>query len=102
MQRVLARPEFLAFGFIALMLLAGSFYSVNFLSATYLLQQLQVAAFLGIVASGAMVVILLGHIDLSIPWVVTIGGMMSTAAAGWWGPSGEAFALPVGVLCGLL
>jgi len=33
-----------------------------------LLQQLVVASFLGVVASGAMVVILLGHIDLSIPW----------------------------------
>jgi ribose transport system permease protein len=102
MPRALIRPEFLAFGFIAVMLLAGSLYSANFLSANYLLLQLQVAAFLGIVASGAMVVILLGHIDLSIPWVVTIGGMMSTAAAGWWGPSGEPLALPIGVLCGLL
>jgi ribose transport system permease protein len=99
MQRILVRPEFLAFAFIGVMLLAGSLYSANFLSTTYLLQQLQVAAFLGIVASGAMIVILLGHIDLSIPWVVTIGGMMSTAAAGWWDAS---LALPFGVLCGLL
>ncbi len=97
--RILVRPEFLAFAFIGVMLLAGSLYSANFLSATYLLQQLQVAAFLGIIASGAMIVILLGHIDLSIPWVVTVGGMMSTAAAGWWDAS---LALPFGVLCGFL
>jgi ribose transport system permease protein len=96
--RALVRPEFLAFAFIGVMLLAGSLYSSNFLSAAYLLQQLQVASFLGIIASGAMVVILLGHIDLSIPWVVTIGGMMSTAAAGWWDP---ALALPFGMGCGL-
>ena len=95
------KPVLIAFGFIIVMLLAGSLYSSNFLSATYLLQQLQVAAFLGIIASGLMLVILLGHIDLSIPWLVTVGGMMSTAAAGWWGATGEAMAIPFGVLCGL-
>ncbi len=91
----------IAFGFVLILLLAGSLYSSNFLSATYLLQQLQVAAFLGIIASGSMLVILLGHIDLSIPWVVTVGGMMSTAAAGWWGEAGEILALPFGLVCGL-
>jgi ribose transport system permease protein len=95
------KPVLIAFGFIIVMLLAGSLYSSNFLSATYLLQQLQVAAFLGIIASGLMLVILLGHIDLSIPWIVTVGGMMSTAAAGWWGEAGTAIAIPFGVLCGL-
>jgi ribose transport system permease protein len=95
------KPVLIAFGFIIVMLLAGSLYSSNFLSATYLLQQLQVAAFLGIIASGLMLVILLGHIDLSIPWTVTVGGMMSTAAAGWWGEAGVAVAIPFGVLCGL-
>ena len=96
------RAVVIAFGFIIVMLVAGSLYSTNFLSANYLLQQLQVAAFLGIIASGLMLVILLGHIDLSIPWIVTVGGMMSTAAAGWWGEAGAAMALPFGVLCGLL
>jgi ribose transport system permease protein len=105
MQAVLKsvdKPVLIAFGFIVVMLLAGSLYSSNFLSANYLLQQLQVAAFLGIIASGLMIVILLGHIDLSVPWLVTVGGMMSTAAAGWWGDAGAALALPIGVFCGLL
>jgi ribose transport system permease protein len=88
------------FGFIALLLFAGSLYSVNFLSADYLLQQINVASFLGIIASGAMLVILLGQIDLSIPWVVTVGGMMSTAAAGW-GPAGSALVIPFGIACGI-
>jgi ribose transport system permease protein len=104
MQAVLKsvdKPVLIAFGFIIVMLLAGSLYSSNFLSANYLLQQLQVAAFLGIIASGLMIVILLGHIDLSVPWLVTVGGMMSTAAAGWWGETGAALAVPIGVLCGL-
>jgi ribose transport system permease protein len=95
------KPVLIAFSFIIVMLLAGSLYSSNFLSGTYLLQQLQVAAFLGIIASGLMLVILLGHIDLSIPWIVTVGGMMSTAAAGWWGETGVAITIPFGVLCGL-
>jgi ribose transport system permease protein len=49
-----------------------------------------------------MLVILLGHIDLSIPWVVTLGGMMSTAAAGWWGEPGVVLSMPFAMLCGLI
>jgi len=89
-----------AFGCVALLLLVGSFYSASFLSPEYLLQQLKVASFLGVIATGAMIVILLGQIDLSVPWVVAVGGMMSTAAAGW-GPLGAAMAIPVGIACGV-
>jgi ribose transport system permease protein len=89
-----------AFGCIIALLFVGSLYSSNFLSPDYLLQQLQVASFLGIIAAGLLMVILLGQIDLSVPWVVTIGGMMSTAAAGW-GPVGNTLAIPFGIACGL-
>ncbi|GAB3652829.1 ABC transporter permease [Ramlibacter alkalitolerans] len=82
------------------LLLVGSLYSSNFLSPEYLLLQLQIASFLGIIATGAMLVILLGGIDLSVPWAVTVGGMMSAAAAGWWGGAAAAFAIPFGILCG--
>ena len=82
------------------LLLLGSLYSRNFLSADYLLLQLQIASFLGVVATGAMLVILLGGIDLSVPWVVTVGGVMSASAAGWWGPAGEWLAIPFGIACG--
>jgi ribose transport system permease protein len=91
----------IAFGCILLLLLLGSLYSSSFLSPEYLLQQLKVASFLGVIATGMMIVILLGQIDLSVPWVVAVGGMMSTAAAGW-GPVGVAFAIPFGIGCGLL
>jgi ribose transport system permease protein len=87
-------------GCIIALLLIGSFYSANFLSPEYLLQQLQVASFLGIIAAGLMLIILLGQIDLSIPWVVSIGGMMSTAIAGW-GHLGPTLAIPFGIACGL-
>jgi ribose transport system permease protein len=89
-----------AFGCIALLLLVGSFYSSSFLSPEYLLQQLKVASFLGVIASGAMIVILLGQIDLSVPWVVAVGGMMATAATGW-GPVGVVLAIPFGIACGV-
>jgi ribose transport system permease protein len=89
-----------AFGCILLLLFLGSLYSSNFLSLDYLLQQLKVASFLGVIAAGMMLVILLGHIDLSIPWVMTAGAMMACAAAGF-GAVGAALAIPFGVLCGV-
>ena len=90
-----------AFGCIIVLLLIGSLINENFLSPEYLLQQLQVGAFLALISTGMMIVILLGQIDLSVPWIITVGGMMSTAAAGW-GDWGATFAIPVGILCGLI
>jgi ribose transport system permease protein len=89
-----------AFACIVLLLLLGSLYSANFLSPEYLLQQLKVASFLGVIATGMMLVILLGQIDLSVPWVVTAGAMMSCAAASY-GLTGEIIAIPFGILCGV-
>ena len=93
-------PVLAAAACMVALLLVGSLYSSNFLSAEYLLLQLQIASFLGIVATGAMLVILLGGIDLSVPWTVTMGGVMSAAAAGWWGATGEWIAIPFGIACG--
>ena len=53
-------PVLAAAGCTVVLLLVGSVYSQNFLSAEYLLLQLQIASFLGIIATGAMLVILLG------------------------------------------
>ena len=89
-----------AFGCIVVLLLVGATRNANFLSPEYLLLQLQVASFLALMSTGMMLVILLGQIDLSLPWIITVGGMMSTAAAGW-GPWGPVVAIPVGVLCGV-
>ncbi len=89
-----------SFACILLLLLIGSLYSRNFLSLDYLLQQLKVASFLGIIATGMMLVILLGQIDLSVPWVVTTGAMMACAAASY-GPLGVALSVPFGILCGV-
>jgi len=91
----------IAFGCIILLLLVGALYSRNFLSPAYLLQQLKVASFLGVIATGMMLVILLGQIDLSVPWVVTAGAMMACAAASH-GMTGAVLAIPFGILCGAL
>jgi len=100
LRHMIDRPALIAVCCIISLLVVGSFYSANFLSPFYLKQQLQISAFLGIIALGAMMVILLGHIDLSVPWVVTMGGMMATAAAEW--GKNDLLALPFALLCGLL
>src|SRR5882724_583836 len=94
-------PVATAFGCILLLLALGSVYSSNFLSPEYLLQQLKVGAFLGIIATGMMLVILLGQIDLSVPWTVTLGAMMGCAAVSY-GPAGQILAIPFGIFCGLI
>src|SRR5262249_44780091 len=90
----------IAFGCIIVLLFLGSLYSPEFLSVDYLLQQLKVASFLGVIATGMMIVILLGQIDLSVPWVVAVGGMMSCAATAH-GEIGAILAIPFGVFCGI-
>jgi ribose transport system permease protein len=95
------RPILIASGFILVILAVGTAYTLStqgaasFLSITYLLQQLQVGSFLGIVAAGMMLVILMGHIDLSVPWTLAAAAMMATAVGG-------PLALPVGLGVGLL
>jgi ribose transport system permease protein len=92
------------------LLAGGSLFVGNFLTSAYLLQQLQIASFLGILASGAMLVILLGHIDLSFPWtltgaaiiVTTLGGASSPAAQACAIPAGLAFGAAVGALNGIV
>ncbi|WP_159711649.1 ABC transporter permease [Geminicoccus flavidas] len=95
------KPILIAGAFILVILATGTAYTLatqgtaSFLSPVYLLQQLQVGAFLGIVAAGAMLVILLGHIDLSIPWTLTAGAMLGSAIGG-------PYAIPVGLAVGMV
>src|ERR1700724_505335 len=95
------QPIIIASACILVILAIGAAMNRNFVSPNYLLLQLEVASFLGIIAAGSMLVILLGHIDLSIPWTITLGGMMSTAVAHAPQTSGL-LTLPVGLGCGML
>ncbi|NQV98820.1 MAG: ABC transporter permease [Rhodospirillales bacterium] len=94
------KPIKYALGFIVVILIIGTAYTLvtqgtmSFLSPNYLLQQLQVASYLGLVATGMMMVILLGHIDLSVPWTLTTAAMVATAVGG-------DMAIPAGLLTGL-
>jgi ribose transport system permease protein len=102
------KPIVLAAAFILAILAMGTVYTVatqgsaTLLSPRYLLQQLQVGSFLGIVSAGMMLVILIGHIDLSVPWTLTAAAMMATAIGGPLAlPTGLAVGLAVGLVNGL-
>jgi ribose transport system permease protein len=95
------RPLIISSLFVLVILAVGTGYTLvtqgtmPLLTPNYLLQQLQIGAFLGIVAAGMMLVILIGHIDLSVPWTLTAAAMMATAVGG-------PYAIPVGLAVGLL
>lgn len=92
---------------ILALLVVGGLQYPQFFSPVYLAQQLQTGAFLGIVAAGAMLVILLGHIDLSVPWTMTAGATVATAVVGsdpqpWTSEAGLLAGLLVGATIGLV
>ena len=102
------RPIVFALAFLVIIVLVGTGYTLAtqgtapMLTPSYLLQQLQIGSFLGICAAGMMLVILLGHIDLSIPWTLTAAAMMATTVGGAWAiPTGLAVGLLVGLLNGV-
>jgi ribose transport system permease protein len=84
------------------LVLIGSLINPAFLTPNYLLQQFQIAAFIGIIATGSMFVILLGEIDLSIPWTITSTAIVTTTLAGSDNAAMQLLAVPVGILAGLL
>lgn len=101
------RPVFIALGFILIILLIGTAYTLSttgtvpLLQPTYLMQQLQIGSFLGICAAGMMLVILTGHIDLSIPWTLTSAAMVAASVGGPWAiPAGLSVGLCVGLING--
>lgn len=110
MQKLLTvenKPIVIASLFIIVILLAGTAYTMSttgtapLLSPNYLLQQLQTGSFLGLCAAGMMMVILLGHIDLSIPWTLTAAAMTATAVGGEMAlPTALAVGVTVGVFNG--
>ena len=80
------------------LILIGAAQFPQLLSLNYILQQFQIASFLGVIAVGAMIVILLGHIDLSVPWVLGGSAILSTALVGTGDPILTAIAIPAGAV----
>ena len=95
------RPVAIASAFALVILVVGTAYTLAtsgtapLLSPAYLMQQLQTGTFLGLCAAGMMLVILLGNIDLSLPWTLAAGAMMATSVGGPW-------AIPTGLAVGAL
>lgn len=102
------RPVLIASGFVPAILVLGWACTLATAGTAplpmpgYLLQKLQAGAFLGIVATGMMMVILPGHIDLPVPWTMTAATMVATAVGGPRAiPAGLAVGLAAGPFNGL-
>lgn len=96
----------IAFGCILLLLAIGGLTSTAFLTPAFLGQQLQRSAYLGVIALGQFMVMLVGRIDLSMPWTLTTAAILATAlatSAGAWLalPTALAVGLAVGLVNGL-
>ncbi len=106
--RISDRPIAIVSAFVAVLIVVGTIYTLatqgrpTFVEPAYLLQQMRIAGFLGVVAIGMMMVILLGHIDLSVPWTLAASAMLATAVGGPWAiPVGLGVGLAVGLVNGL-
>lgn len=102
MLRSLSIDSLMPYFGVVLLIIAGSFFFPQVLSTGYLTQQLQIAAFLGLLATGATIVILLGHIDLSVPWVLTGAAILSTALVSSGNPVLSTLAVPAALAFGAL
>ncbi|MEP6984621.1 MAG: ABC transporter permease [Chloroflexota bacterium] len=100
------RSVVISYSMIVVLLVLGTLLiTPNFISPTFLTQQLRLASFLGIVAAGQMAVILTGNIDLSIPWTITLSAVLATSIAAGQNDRlvfGAAAGIGVGVLVGLV
>ena len=75
------RRTLVAFGAAALVFVVGGFLHSGFASAGSIKAILIVASFVGFVAAGQTFVILVGGIDLSVPWVLNGAGILFATAS---------------------
>lgn len=90
---------------LVLIVLGTLFVNPNFSSPNFLVQQLRQASFLGIIATGQMIVILTGNIDLSVSWTLNLAAVMATSIAAGLNENllvGVGVGLGVGALVGLV
>ena len=99
------RRILVTFGAAILVFLVGAFLHPGFASAASVKAILVIASFVGLVAAGETFVLLVGGIDLSIPWVLNAAGVLfATASLGRDSRAAYALllALGLGALVGLV
>lgn len=100
-RRPLASHAVLSAMIFAVILAVSVAVNPAFLSWGTLRLQLVQASMIGIVAVGETLAILLGQIDLSIPWTITLSAILSTSLYArdpvWWVPVAVVVAVGVGV-----
>jgi ribose transport system permease protein len=95
------------YGFVAAvgLFVLGDILKPGFASSSGIQQILQVSSFVGLVGAGQTFVILIGGIDLSVPWVLNAAAIVVVAESG--GSNGKlalgiVLALALGVGCGVV
>jgi ribose transport system permease protein len=84
------RGTLLAYVAVIVLFIVGGIYRPSFLGLDNIGQLLLISSFVGIVAAGQTFVILIGGIDLSVPWVLNaMAVMLTTTSLGldsraWW------------------
>lgn len=87
------------FGLSVVLILGSRFVSPALGSWSQVLTVLTLASFLIVLSFGQGLVILVGGLDLSIPAVITLGGVLATG----WSGAGEWYVLPgILLICGLV
>lgn len=70
------QPQVLVYIILAIMLIAANVISPGYLKPHHLLSMLRIAAFLGIVCIGQNMIILIGGIDMGVPYIIMIGNVV--------------------------
>jgi ribose transport system permease protein len=102
------RGTFFAFAAAIALVIIGGIYRPSFVAPENLATLLLLASFIGIAAAGQTFVVLIGGIDLSVPWVLNAMAILLTTmslgqnARAWWAvPLSLVAGLGVGALNGL-
>jgi len=105
-RRSYLRPVEVAgpYALVALALIGGGLAIPGFLSLSHLSSMSGVAAHLGIIAIGQTLVLLLGGIDLSVPYLINLSAVLLVGfqVANFSGPSDFALVLVIGLGLGLV
>lgn len=92
--------------YLIVLLVYGCAVAVNreFLTWSTIRLQLVQATFIGLIAIGETFAVLIGQIDLSVPWTITLSAILSTNLAAVYGHQWVAFVvvIAIGVVVGLI